>query len=352
MKNKELISVIVPVYNVEQYLSRCVDSILNQSYQELELILVNDGSKDKSLEVCRKYEQKDFRIKIVDKKNEGAGAARNAGLEMAEGELIMFIDSDDWIEHDMLQHLYKLLRENSADISMCNYFIESVDGSERTSHPFPIQDEPSITNDIAQCVAMLDEQCKFPYLWNRLYKRKFIEDFHIRFENQFTTGQDLDFNLKYFRHVNKCVISNRPLYHYIKNGIGSLCARYKDGLYGIVSELNLRRKALYTELNMNEKDDYIQIYEKTYVEYISSCVPNMFRENAPLKNKDRIVQMRQLFEDENLKKYNANYHPGYSIGKLFKKMVAIGNPTLAVGVYSILFWIRNNHSNLYQRLKK
>lgn len=116
----EKISVIVPVYQVEAYLERCVDSILKQTYQNLEIILVDDGSTDQCPEICDEYEKKDPRIKVIHKENGGLSSARNAGLDAAEGELIAFVDSDDFIEADMLEKLYDALTEHEADMSVCN----------------------------------------------------------------------------------------------------------------------------------------------------------------------------------------------------------------------------------------
>ena len=113
------ISVIVPVYNVEKYLRKCIESILNQTFREFELILVDDGSTDSSGKICDEYALKDSRIKVIHKENGGASSARNAGLDVAKGEYIGFVDSDDWIEMDMYGELYRLIKENNTDISVC-----------------------------------------------------------------------------------------------------------------------------------------------------------------------------------------------------------------------------------------
>lgn len=119
------ISIIIPVYNVEDKISKCIDSILNQTFQDFELILVNDGSSDNSSEVCWKYSYKDSRIIVVDKVNEGAGFARNAGLDVASQKYVIFIDSDDWIEPLMLERLFNLISvSNDIQLASCNYYCE------------------------------------------------------------------------------------------------------------------------------------------------------------------------------------------------------------------------------------
>ena len=125
MENTEtlpLISIIVPVYNVKNYLEKCLQSICGQTYKNLEIILIDDGSSDGSGELCNLFAQRDGRIKVIHQTNAGQSAARNRGLAVAQGELLGFVDSDDWIEPDMYEFLYHLLKENGADISICSHY--------------------------------------------------------------------------------------------------------------------------------------------------------------------------------------------------------------------------------------
>ena len=119
---KELISVIIPCYNVEKYIDRCMESVLNQTYRNLEIILVDDGSTDGTGEIIKKYAEHDHRIKILHQKNKGAGAARNAGMEIASGSYIGFVDSDDWIAEDMYEYLIGIIKEEDADIAACDFY--------------------------------------------------------------------------------------------------------------------------------------------------------------------------------------------------------------------------------------
>ena len=122
MKN-ELISIIVPIYNVENYLRQCLDSIMSQSYQNFECLLINDGSPDHSADICREYVEKDSRFKYFEKDNGGVSSARNLGIELSKGEYITFIDSDDWVDSDYLEVLYNALIDENADISVSTYKI-------------------------------------------------------------------------------------------------------------------------------------------------------------------------------------------------------------------------------------
>ena len=130
MENSPLITIITPVYNVEAFLPQCLDSILAQTFQFWELILIDDGSTDKSGAICDEYAHKDSRIRVVHKVNTGQADSRNIGLSMANASLVGFVDSDDWIEEDMYEHLYRVITDFQADISMCSYFLDYVDKSE------------------------------------------------------------------------------------------------------------------------------------------------------------------------------------------------------------------------------
>ena len=127
MQKKKKISIIIPVYNVEKYLSRCLESVINQSYKNIEIIIVNDGSTDNSFDICNKYKKKDKRVILIDQNNQGLSGARNTGLKHATGEYICFIDSDDYVEKDYVEYLYKLIVKDDYDLNSIVEIVPSVD---------------------------------------------------------------------------------------------------------------------------------------------------------------------------------------------------------------------------------
>ena len=169
----ETISVIVPVYNVEHYLERCLESITNQTYRNLEILIINDGSTDGSLEICQKYSEIDSRIIIITQENQGCSVARNLGLSMATGDFISFVDSDDYLDPTMLEELYLLLKRYGADISMCSFkYVNTGD----IDYERPIS---SVVDGVLSGHAILTEhmfscrstQIYWTVVWNKLYKR-------------------------------------------------------------------------------------------------------------------------------------------------------------------------------------
>ena len=254
-----VISIIIPVYNVETKLEKCLDSILAQTFHEFELCLVNDGSTDHSLEICRKYAQLDSRVMVFDIANCGAAEARNYGLERTSAPLVMFIDSDDWLDANMIETLHDYISGGQEiDFACCAHYVELQQGETfQTSIPSAMElSKDPLVCDIREGIAILESNRRFPLLWDKIYRRNIIEQHHIRFEKQFVTGQDCDFNIKYFRHAKHCLITNQPFYHYRKEGTGSLCARYKERLYEMLSELNRRKAKLYADLGMDGNPDY------------------------------------------------------------------------------------------------
>ena len=177
----EKISIVIPVYNIEQYLDRCVESVLQQTYRNLDVILVDDGSPDRCGELCDRWAEQDERVRVIHKENGGLSDARNCGISQANGEYIAFVDSDDFIAADMMEKLHRALRENDAEISICNFHFVDEDGApiERKNRYLPIRDETiSGEEAIANMQFDRDGGC-YNLAWNKLYRRELFHD--IRF---------------------------------------------------------------------------------------------------------------------------------------------------------------------------
>ena len=204
------ISVIVPVYNIEQYLPRCLDSILSQTYRNLEIIVVDDGSTDNSAYVIRKYAKKDERIIPIFKKNTGVSDTRNKALDRATGDYIGFADGDDYIEPDMYEHLLNNALKYEADISHCGYqmvFPSRVDYYFNTG-TLREQDSREGLKDLMSGNNLVE-----PGIWNKLYTKAVIGN--IRMPKDIKINEDYLFNVEVFRKAKKSIFEDKPLYHYI-----------------------------------------------------------------------------------------------------------------------------------------
>lgn len=245
------ISIIVPIYNVERYLKRCIDSILSQTFKDFELILVNDGSLDRCGEICDIYKNQDRRIRVIHKKNGGVSSARNQGIDISKGDYIYFIDSDDFIDKDAIAYLYDLSITHNSDItcySVKTYKNETLKTKINYKEEIQVYDNEDIIREYV-------ESDKFLYsTWNKLYKRKLF--IHTRFSEDIRYAEDALINYYLLSSANRLIMSNLQKYNYCINK------------YGVVSNLTENRldilkaqKEIYEFLNSN--------YKK-YTKYISN----------------------------------------------------------------------------------
>lgn len=229
-----IISIIVPVYKVEDYLERCIKSLINQTLKDIEIILVDDGSPDRSREICDKFKEIDNRIKVIHKNNGGLSDARNAGLEVASGEYIAFVDSDDWIDSDMMEVLHNLSQKYDADIVECSW---------REIYTDKIREETNNTEQIIEGnnIFALRSQLQWKYfksvVWNKLYKKYLFN--YIRFpkgrlhEDEFTT-------YKLFYFSKKLVYVDISKYNYDKTREESITATFKEKNLDIIDAMQER----------------------------------------------------------------------------------------------------------------
>lgn len=212
------VSLIVPVYNVEKYLRKCIDSILNQTFTDFELILVNDGSLDSSGDICEEYKRRDNRIKVINKKNGGLSEARNFGIDIAIGEYIGFIDSDDYIEKNMIEILYKSIVENDSDIAICGYYIDFDKINIKNNNI-----EKNLVLTSQQAIEIIPDIS--PAAWNKLYKRNIFEK--IRYPiGKF--NEDVYILLDILEKANKISYCKERLYHYIQRSNSITKSEFND----------------------------------------------------------------------------------------------------------------------------
>lgn len=265
------ISVIVPVYNVEKYISECIESLINQTFKDIEIILINDGSTDRTGEICRKYSEDDNRILLIDKENEGLSIARNTGLSMAKGEYIAFVDSDDFIDHNMLEIMYDKAIETKADIIKCNARI--LRGPSKHNR----LKETEVYSKLLEKVDFIEEIVKKDIVignnsmvaWGNLYKKDIIESNKLKFV-KIIGLEDYLFNMQYFKYVERyCLISNR-LYNYrVLNN--SLSRTFNPNIFNDLLFVENERQIFFEELNMSDKENEI-LASKWLLKYIDSII--------------------------------------------------------------------------------
>jgi glycosyltransferase involved in cell wall biosynthesis len=247
------VSVIVIAYNIECYIKKCLDSIINQTFKDLELIVVNDGSTDKTLEQIKKAAASDSRINVIDKENGGAMTARISGLNASSGEYILFVDGDDWIHLETIEKLYKRALEENADIVLYNYY-------------FAYNDNLKASKSYIDNLNQIDDNLKSsllcyisPTLWSKFIKRKFLINNNISFPSNLSYAEDLATVINLFMNNPKISMLNNNLYYYFQreNSItNSLDNRVFDILKSVdYIRSNLLKKGLYQKYK--EEFDYL-----------------------------------------------------------------------------------------------
>jgi glycosyltransferase involved in cell wall biosynthesis len=209
---KPKISIIIPVYNVERFLRECLDSVLNQTFTDFEVICINDASPDRCPEILREYAEKDKRIRVINhKKNAGIAAARNTGLDAAEGEYISFCDSDDCMHPDMLKIMYREIRRNNCDLAICQW----CETGEYDKPVFKKNDSYTVNFPKDSLARNFKNSDVFFLVCNKIYKKSAIES--LRFDPQMLAIEDGFFNMCAFRFTKKCVMTDAKLYAYRRN---------------------------------------------------------------------------------------------------------------------------------------
>lgn len=219
---KPMVSVIVPVYNAEQTLRRCVASILEQQFTDLELLLVDDGSTDASGEICDEFAARDARVTVLHQENAGVSAARNHALDQANGTYLQFLDSDDWITPDATRSLVRAAETHHCDLVIADFY--RVVG-ERLSRKGDIDEDGLLTRE-EYAAHMMENPADFYYgvLWNKLYRRELVERYQLRMDPDISWCEDFLFNLEYIRRADRFYALSVPIYYYVKTR-GSLASQ-------------------------------------------------------------------------------------------------------------------------------
>lgn len=285
------VSIIVPIYNSEKYLSRCIDSIISQTFSNFECVLIDDGSTDSSLFICEHYHQSDDRIIVIHQENEGLSVARNRGIETARGKYICFVDSDDYIQKDMCEILVDAVNRSDADVVFCGYT------ENNKVRSLCIEDFIFSNNSTIEIVHYLEMRQAFGLAWNKIYKKTILDTYSIRFPIAIKFGEDMIFNLQYFRHIKKAYISSNCLYHYRHDNESSL-AKVKVTL----AECDFRFENvcnLFTQIDNNAQSFfYAELLAKDF-KYTIALLLRLYSEKKETKERQDVINKLKNFYREN-----------------------------------------------------
>lgn len=325
-KNNDLISIVVPIYNVEKYLNKCIESILNQTYKNLEIILVDDGSPDNSGKICDEYKKMDSRIIVVHKPNGGLSDARNAGIMLATGKYIGFVDSDDYIEPDMYEILYSNIKKYNANISICSYVDEYESGKMEISKHF---DNKIVTlNKMEALENLILEQNLTNHVWNKLFEKKLFDEICFPVGRKM---EDVATTYKLVEKANIVVCDSYVGYHYIQRG---------DSIMGNINEKLLQDN----EQSVFEKNEYIKKY---YPELEKTVEIENIKTYKILHYLAKLGKLDNILKSEKYKNYYKIYKKKYL---KYRKQIK-NNVGKKVLISYDLFWISKKLYFIYLKLK-
>lgn len=335
------VSVIIPVYNVEKYLPKCLDSVVGQTYANLEIICINDGSPDSSSAILDAYAKKDDRIRIINQKNQGLSGARNTGIQSATGEYTVFLDSDDWLDTDTVEHAVAVAEKHGCDVVMWGYTRE-FEGKSIEKKIFDgdrFFDEAETRNLHRRLAGLTGDELANPEntdalvtAWGKLYRTDIIKANSLEFVDTKIIGtEDLLFNMYYFGFAKSSTFIDKPYNHYRKDNETSLTRSYKPQLFSQWSELYSRIRGYINEKNLGE--DFSRALDNRI------CLSMIGLGLNELSNKEshsvRIKNIRNILDSQYYKKAYQNLEPSY-FPIHWRVFFFLCKKRCAVGVYILL----------------
>ena len=297
------ISIIVPVYNKENYLHKCINSLLNQNYDNFEIILVNDGSKDNSGRICDEYAKKDNRIKVIHKENGGVSSARNRGLDEASGMYIMFCDSDDFVNEEFCSSLINLAN-GDEDCLVLAGVTELWDNDKTKDHlcpKFPEGESVALTkSEFCDLFVELNLHNQFTLMHmpiNKLFSVNIIRKCNLRFDTSINYNEDFIFNLLYLEKVSTIKIHNKSIYNYYKDTPGSLCKRYVKNMIEIYRIKEDILKRVITDKATN-KQDADTVWHTLVFNDTNRAINNALSPSNPSTKREKIRYCNKLIRDK------------------------------------------------------
>lgn len=288
MDNK--VSIIMPIYNRENKISQAIDSVLNQNYKNIELILVNDGSTDNTEEICLKYKKKDKRIIYLKIENSGPGGARNKGIDISTGKYIMFIDSDDYYDVNMVEIMVSCINNKQQECVICNRIVK------RKNKEIKIEllEKEMKKENKSDFIEFLQENNLFNSPCNKIYLKSIIEINNIRFDERFMSGEDYKFNLDYFNNISTAKTINKFLYNYVMND-DSIIHNIKYNDFFLQVKLVDYNKKIYLENSYDTSNIYYK-YIKVVIGGVSYKIESQKKYKLVREYIERIINYPSIQE--------------------------------------------------------
>ena len=350
MANEIKISVIMPVYKVEQYVGKAIESILNQTLTDFEFLIVDDGTPDRSGEICDEYAKKDARIQVFHKENGGAPSARNMAMDLAKGKYMYFMDSDDWAEPTMLEDMYTLAEENESQLVVAGFFIDTYysDTEYRTDHF--VSDDAVYANAKAfrkNAYKLFDKNLLYTP-WNKLFLTEHLRKYNLHFPNTF--WDDFPFNLSVIENVERVSVTSRQYYHFMRARAESETAAYRPEMYQKREEEHGWLVALYKQwgvINAETKE----MLARRYIERFIGCVENLTNPKCTLTYKEKYAEVKKMMSKKRVSKMVALARPKSKYMKVMLVPIKLNSVWLTLLEAQTITFVKTRNTKLFSMLK-
>ena len=358
MQNKNIkISIIVPVYNVEQYLKRAIDSFLNQSFKDYEIILVNDGSIDRSKEICEEYTDNDERVKLINQENLGAHNARNNALKVAKGRYVCFFDSDDYIEPNMLEDLYDLACKYDSDLVISGFNINTYYSEDEyivnkyipyTKNGETIYNYNNKLSFRQDAYHNFDKNMFYPP-WNKMYKLSYLRDNDIEFP--ITYRDDFPFVLKVIRDIENVTITKNTFYNFIRKRKDSETQKYVKNLYEKREEEQAFMIELYEHWGLIDDKDSYEMIARRYIDRLIECIVNLYNKECKLSHNKKLAEVKRYFSTDDFNSCIKYARPKSFYSKIMYLPLKLRSANLTLKMCKFINYIKTKNIRLFTRFK-
>lgn len=348
--NDVKISIIMPVYKVEEYVGKAIESIQAQTFTDWEFLIVDDGTPDKSGEICDEYAKNDSRITVFHTENGGAPAARNYAIERAKGKYFYFMDSDDWAEPTMLSDMYTLAERDNAQLVVAGFFIDTyyTDTEYRTDNLLVESAIFKNADEFRQNAHRLFDKNLLYTPWNKLYRTDYIMENNIRYSK--TLWDDFPFNLDVIRNIDRVTVTDKQYYHFIRKRAESETAAYRPNMYEKREEEHGWMEDLYKYWGLESADSQ-EFLARRYIERFIGCVENLTNPKCALKTKEKRNEIKKMLFNPRVKWALKTAKPHSSYMKVMLIPIKMNNVTLTLLEGKAISFVKCRSIKLFAKLK-
>ncbi|RNL21429.1 glycosyl transferase [Slackia faecicanis] len=350
MANKPGISVIIPVYKVQDWVGRAIESIQAQTFGNFELLLVDDGSPDESGAICDSYAARDERITVIHKPNGGAASARNAAMAQAKGEYLFFMDADDWCEPEMLERMYERAESGPYDLVVAGFYIDTYRSDDkffRETKSLPSKTYASVREFREDAYRLFDRNLLYTP-WNKLFRASYLFERDIEFPDVW--WDDLPFNLAVLRDVERVALMEDAFYHFLRARSESENTKYRAGTFEKREEEDGWMRELYEHWGVSDEASR-EFLARRHVERVVGCIETVTCADCPLSPQEKKAEVARMVLAPSVRRAVAEARPGSLMMRAMLLPIRWRKPGLMTAESRFISWVKRNFVGVFAYLK-